>query len=94
MGRSEEIDSLNKKSSDAELDYDYPITIFMTRYGGTFEGGVWAALPLDFVDDMAALEDAQGGDYDCQEFWLNPPCPVGVGDGPESALADLIKTQR
>ena len=60
----------------------YPVAIIATRYGGTYEGGAWAAFPLDpwqvptdpFADDMA-----------CAAWWEQFAHAVGVGDAPATA---------
>ncbi|MCJ0868111.1 hypothetical protein [Streptomyces sp. AP-93] len=62
------------------------VTVIEARYGGTYEGGRWVAFPVppDRVPDAAF-----GDDNTCQEFYIKPPFPVGAGDSPEAARADL-----
>ena len=44
----------------------WPVTIIVTRYGGSYEGGKWAAFHLEHP---AIPEDATGGDTECMLFW-------------------------
>jgi len=63
----------------------YPVYIAMTRYGGIYEGGSWAAflgvLPVDGGWD--------GDDCTCAEWWAEPRDSVGVGNSPNEAYASL-----
>ena len=78
----------------------YPLVLFRTRYGGTYEGGEWAALT-----DERIPEDSIGSDPDCADFWgqvwahngvLADPRPVayGVGATPGDAIADCTANAR
>jgi hypothetical protein len=69
----------------------YPVTIIKTRYGGTYEGGVWAALPLD--PEKVPLE-ATGEDVPCMIWWEKFAEALGVGASPDEALADLEAKHR
>ncbi len=63
-----------------------PVTILATRHGGRYEGGEWAAFPYEAWD---VPQDAYGGDRIAAEWWASNTSPVGVGDTPDAALADL-----
>jgi hypothetical protein len=68
-----------------------PIIIIQTRYGGTYEGGRWAALyyhPHDFPDE------AWGGDTVAAVWWVDHAREVGVGETPDEALEDLRRKRR
>jgi hypothetical protein len=69
-------------------NHPYPCTIFADRYGGTYSGGAWTAWNLEPKDIPA---DASGSDNDCADFWDENTEPVGFGNTPAEALADLIK---
>jgi hypothetical protein len=64
----------------------YPLTIISTRYGGGYEGGLWAAFPLR--PEEIPLE-ATGDDIECQDWWEDPPVAVGLGATPDRAVAAL-----
>jgi hypothetical protein len=64
----------------------YPVTIFRTRYGGTYEGGEWAAFPLH---PLQVPGEPIADDVTCATWWEQFANAVGVGDTPEVALADL-----
>ena len=67
----------------------WPCTLAITRYGGVYEGGEWAAfacLP------HAVPEKAFGDDITCGEWWANPTVPVAVGPAPQDAYDALRKT--
>lgn len=66
----------------------YPVTITMSRYGGTYERGRWVAWPLD-PDRLPQGWDDE--DMPCRQFWQSYTGPVGGGDTPQEALDDLIK---
>ncbi|MDP9843275.1 hypothetical protein [Streptosporangium lutulentum] len=63
-----------------------PVTIIATRHGGRYEGGLWAAFPREPWD---IPQDAYGGDRIAYDWWSSNTSPVGVGDTPDEALADL-----
>ena len=64
----------------------YPVTIIQTRYGGTYEGGAWAAFPIHLE---RVPDDAVGNDVVCVTWWADHGNTVGVGATPDAALADL-----
>ena len=66
----------------------YPVTIIATRYGGTYEGGRYAAFNMD-EDDIPG--EATAGDHECETWWRDvaPGLPVGVGATPDAALVAL-----
>lgn len=63
----------------------YPVTIIRARYGGTYEGAEWLA----FHENADAIADAEGDDITCRIFFSYYVRPIGRGDTPETALADL-----
>lgn len=66
----------------------YTVTILNARYGGTYEGGQWVALPCDsFMVPYAAV----GGDTECSEFFCDPQMPIGAGGTPQEAADRLSK---
>ena len=65
----------------------YPVTIVATRYGGSYEGGKWAAFNLDLEDIPPGWDY---GDAEAEEWWMVPPVPVAVGATPDAALAGLL----
>lgn len=65
----------------------WPVTIISDRYHGCYSGASWLAFPLDF-DEIP--EDVNDEDLPCQDFWDNYDEPIGLGETPEDALADLI----
>jgi hypothetical protein len=67
---------------------DYEVVIVGTRYGGVYEGAAWVAWPgePEWLDDYAA------GDNACAEFWQDyANAPLGRGEDPNGALADLMR---
>ncbi len=64
----------------------YPCVIVPTRYGGTYEGGRWAAYAAPAVP-----QDAVGDDIECTTWWSEPTCLVGVGDDPGTAYVALVE---
>lgn len=66
----------------------YPCAIVNDRYTGTYSGGEWVAFPLEAAPDGCAADDG-----DTVEFWsgyvARPEYPVGLGNTPAEALADL-----
>jgi len=64
----------------------WPITVISARYGGSYEGGRWAELPLG-PEEVAP--EATGDDTECQEWWGHPPVAVGLGATPDAAVAAL-----
>jgi hypothetical protein len=68
----------------------YPVTIIRTRYGGAYEGGVWAAFP---VRADRVPPETTGDDRACMVWWEEYGAGVGLGATPESAVADLENKQ-
>jgi hypothetical protein len=64
----------------------YPVTVVTARYGGTYEPGRWLAFPLDPSRIPPAFA---GEDVECMSFWSDYDEPVGGGDSPDDAYADL-----
>jgi hypothetical protein len=69
-------------------DCPYPCVIVNDRYGGSYSGGPWVAYPL-----FAEPEGPSGQDHEATAFWdayaSAPAQPIGVGETPDEALADL-----
>lgn len=62
--------------------------IVETRYGGTWEGGPWAAFDVD--TEEAVPGEAFGGDPFAAEWWMaGPSVLVGVGDDETEPLSHL-----
>ena len=71
----------------------YPVTIFMSRYNGTYSGGKFIALNKDIDDDHP--DDMVGSDVPCMQFWSNFDEPYGTGNTPQEAYMDLaFKVQK
>jgi len=75
----------------------YPVTVFTSRYGGTYEGAPWIAVQLH-VDphiggrqDEQSLDGCQGDDVDCLMWYENVLIPIGRGDTPDEAVKDLAR---
>ena len=63
----------------------YPCVIFATRYQGTYEGGVWAA-----VEAYNIPCGAQADDVTACNWWAEHGPGLGVGASPEDAYAALV----
>jgi hypothetical protein len=63
--------------------------IIETRYGGTYEGGAWAAFQSEEIPD-----EVRGGDVECRTWWDAPTVAAGVGATPEEALGMLERVVR
>ena len=63
--------------------------IIETRYGGTYEGGLWAA----FASPQIPAE-AQGDDLECGGWWTAPTVAAGAGQSPAQALEMLEEVVR
>ena len=63
--------------------------IIETRYGGTYEGGLWAAFASPNIPD-----EAQGDDVECGRWWENPTVAAGTGSTPDEALEALEEAVR
>ncbi len=70
-----------------DLRLIYPIEIAQTRYGGTYEGGAWAAFPQAKYDRGC---DAFGHDLACSSWWDYHREEVGLGATPNEAVQDLL----
>ena len=68
----------------------YPVIIREARYSGVYEGGKWFAI-AEYSGESEALEGyINGDDCDALDFWDSEEAKmIGVGDSPNSALADL-----
>lgn len=67
-------------------DLLWPVTITLSRYGGTYETGLWVAFanaPHELPDDWDA------GDVFAARFWSEHAHEIGGGDSPDAALEDL-----
>jgi hypothetical protein len=65
----------------------YPVTIIRTRYGGSYEGGAWAAF---HCHEDAVPANATGDDLTCATYWWSSEAGlVGRGATPDEALANL-----
>lgn len=69
-----------------------PTTIVQARYSGVYEDAPWLAFPCD-VEWLTNNEDWNGDDGDAQFFWWQEyaNAPIGRGQTPDAALADLTK---
>ncbi len=72
--------------AEEEIMRVYPCVVAPTRYGGTYEGGLWAAFKARAIPD-----DADGSDIECASWWAAPTCLVGVGGSPNEAYRALVK---
>jgi hypothetical protein len=89
VSREAAIGEVLEKSADIARNRTvYPVTIIATRYGGTYEGGRYAAFNMD-EDDIPG--EATAGDHECKTWWRDvaPGLPVGVGATPDAALVAL-----
>lgn len=73
-------------TSRPEVGRHRPITVISVRYGGIYEGGRWAALPLRPAE---VPPEATGNDVECQGWWERPPLAVGLDTSPDRAVAVL-----
>ena len=65
----------------------YPITVVATRYGGSYEGGLWAAFNARPWEVPTA---AMGDDIACMTWWSEEnKARTGLGFNPDAAVADL-----
>ena len=91
--RDERIEVMwHRAENHARLDYEslghtlWEVYIFGARYGGAYEGGKWLA----WIGDHEWLDDHAGDDISCLNFWDDyRMAPIGRGDTPDQALADL-----
>ena len=66
----------------------YPVTIIKDRYDGVYSQGKWTAWPIGIQHIPLAQDD---GDSECNIFWDQYDKPVGKGDTPDKAFADLVE---
>lgn len=66
----------------------WPCTVVRSRYGGTYEGGEWVALPLEF---FAVPDDVSGDDGSCMAWFGDPDnfAWFGAGETPTAAISQL-----
>lgn len=64
----------------------YPTTIVADRYIGTYSKGKWLAFACDFWD---VPDEIEGGDTECELFWIDYDYVVGKGDTPQEAFDNL-----
>jgi hypothetical protein len=66
-----------------------PVTIVPDRYSGTYSGAPWLAFPLNPSD---VPDEPSGGDIIAATWWAQAgDVPVGRGDTPDHAHADLLR---
>ena len=88
----------HRAASWADLERRHPgahplwdATIVGARYGGIYEGARWMAWP----GEPEWLDEHQSGDDECETFWMDyGSAPIGRGDTPNDALADLARICR
>lgn len=72
----------------------YPIMVVQSRYGGTYEGGEWHALPnadAAWLWSDAYSEYMFDGDEQAINFWHSADAEkIGRGDTPNAAVLDLL----
>jgi hypothetical protein len=66
----------------------YKVTIVRSRYGGTYEPGVWVAFPY-WPEDLSP--DWNAGDVACAGFFADRGEEIGGGDTPQEAYDDLCR---
>lgn len=70
------------------IDYPYPLTIVLDRYGGTYSGASFLAFNCDPAWIPEEIDD---DDTTCSNYWYNNPNElVGKGETPDAAVDDLI----
>ena|SRR5208282_5146695 len=94
--RDERVEFMWSRADDwADLERRQPgshplwdVTIVGARYGGVYEGAKWIA----WIGNLEWLDEHQGGDIQCEGFWTDyREAPIGRGEDPNSALADLAR---
>lgn len=78
------------------MDRIYPVTVFTARYSGTYEGAPWIAaqahadpgMHMSWTSDHD-LRGCQGDDVTCVGWFSDANFPIGRGDTPDAAVADL-----
>lgn len=67
----------------------WPVAIHEDRYSGSYSGGSWLATSGDLSLFGSAV---YGDDIEASRFWRSTrSVRIGVGDTPETALANLVK---
>lgn len=73
----------------------YPIIAVQSRYGGTYEGGEWHALPnadAAWMWSEGYSDYMFGGDEEAIDFWQSADAEkLGRGETPNAAVLDLIE---
>ena len=64
------------------------VTIVSSRYGGTYEPGVWVAFPM-WPEQLPA--DWNADDVACSRFFADRHGEFGGGDTPQEAYEDLLR---
>jgi len=69
----------------------YPIIVRQARYSGIYEGGLWlASSNCDAIPSEELMGYLEGDDCDAWAFLDDKLTALGVGNTPDTALADLI----
>lgn len=79
---------INNRNLKTWLETHHPTTIVNDRYNGTYSEGQWLAFPLEHYE---VPRDVDGVDLACACFWDEYEGPVGKGDTPEDAFANLVE---
>src|SRR5882762_5822172 len=66
------------------IDTEYPTVIIADRYNGTYSGGSWLAFPT-----CSEPEEAQERGDLAEQFFDDPPYPIGRGETPGDAYGHL-----
>lgn len=64
----------------------WPLTVIASRYGGTYEGGLFVAF---HTTPWEVPEGAMDSDIECAEFYRHNSHQIGVGSTPQAAIDDL-----
>ena len=71
------------------LESKYPVTIIHDRYGGTYSGGAFVALPNHYHE--IPINGPDGSDPDCAAFWRDYKGYCGIGYTPYEAFNKLVR---
>lgn len=84
------INHLNsERSRELWLEQEgYPVTIIVDRYGGTYSGGDWVALPCYY--HQIPDDGPDGDDISCMYFWKEYDGFCGLGRTPQEAFDNLV----
>lgn len=72
----------------------YPVVVRQSRYSGTYEGGLWFAIPNHEEVNLPEgyVNYIHGDDCDAYDFWDYGITKLfGIGNSPNDAVADLIR---